>query len=71
MVAHVSDPFERQQLPTVHLPHDEEPALVFSLGEPGSLGLTVLLPLKGTDAHFMLCCADIQYVTFILMMTSL
>lgn len=45
-VAHVSDTFDSQQLPAIHLSHDQEPAFILQLGEPGSLGLTVLLPLK-------------------------
>lgn len=45
-LAHVSHPFDSQQLPAVHLAHDQEPAFVLRLGEPGRLGLTVLLPLE-------------------------
>lgn len=45
-VAYVSNPLDSQQLPAVHLSNDQEPAFILHLGEPGSLGLTVLFPLK-------------------------
>ena len=46
VIAHVSDPFDSEQLPAIHLPHNQEPALILHLWESGSLGLTVLFPLK-------------------------
>ena len=57
-VAHVSNPFDRQQLLAIHFPQYQDPAFILRLGKPGSLGLTVLLPLKTTHTHTLTVQSD-------------